>query len=243
MAINKAGRRLYEQVFRGYTRKWWGQEPSELPITVTSRIKFRATQQETYQNDPFQGTPKQGFTAMFNNMLQHKNITIQLGTDYRAILGSASFNRMIYTGAIDDFFDNAHGRIPYRHMRYVPETLDQEYFQPCHQVNYPNDFAFMRTFEFKHATGQQHAKTTIIREYPMDAGPGMERHFPYPHLENNEIMHKYKRDAEQLKSVKFIGRLVDHKYYTMGQTVARALTRFRTEIAPWSPAEPVLSEA
>lgn len=231
MAISLVGRDLYRKLFRGYTWKWWGIDPKQLPASVTARIVTRPNRQRRYQNDTHQAVPADGYTAMFQRMLTHPNITLLLNTDHRKASATHAFDRMIFTGSLDDFFDYKHGRLPYRNMRYVHETLDQEWFQPCHQVNHPDEHDYMRVFEFKHGTGQKHAKTAIVREYPRDAEPGMEPHYPVPRPENEEVLAKYRAEAEKLRSVIFVGRLADYRYYTMGQTVAKALSLFKTRLA------------
>lgn len=232
MALSLVGPRLWETFFEGYTRKWWGRDPRDIDARVTARIAIRGDSQVDYQNDHFQGVPRDGYTAMFTRMVAHPKITLALQTDYRDVIGSVRFGRLIFTGAIDDFFDHVHGRLPYRAMRFEYETIDTEYLLPVHQVVYPKaDHPYMRVFEFKHATRQKHPKTTVIREYPMDAGPGTARDYPIPIAEADEMYRKYKEDADKLSSVIFLGRLAQYRYYTMGQTVARALTTFQTRIA------------
>jgi len=228
MALSQVGRPLYEKFFEGYTRKWWGREPRALDPRVCSQIVVRGNLQTHYQDDTYQGVPLNGYTRMFRKMIDHPNITVQLGTDYRSVVGNTQFKKMVFTGAIDDFFDHEYGWLPYRTMRFEYETQDVEFFQACHQVMYPNEGDYMRIFEFKHATGQAHAKTVIIREYPTDTVPGMRRDYPLPSPEGREMYLRYKAKADSLRSVVFLGRLAQWKYYTMGQTVARALTKFRT---------------
>ncbi len=230
MARKRVGKDLFEAVFRGYTKKWWGIEAAHFDVKLTSGIVLRPDTNDEYQNDTYQMVPKDGYCRMFAKMLDHPLITQELGKDYRDITKRVKFERMIYTGPIDEYFNHKHGVLPYRSMRFEHETLNKEFFQPCHQVNYPNDHDYMRTFEFKHVTGQKHSKTTIIKEYPQNAGVGMELDYPIPLSSNQKMFEKYKRDSRRVKNVMFVGRLADCKYYTMGQTVARALTLFKSKL-------------
>ncbi len=153
-----------------------------------------------------------------------------LNTDYKEIADSVKFNEMIYTGPIDEFFGFIFGRLPYRSLRFEHETLDREFYQECQQVNFSNDFDFTRIVEWKHATGQRHPKTTITKEYALQAEEGMDKYYPIPRDENMELYSKYREEGNKLKSVIFCGRLADYKYYNMDQVTARALSMFEKEI-------------
>jgi len=228
--LSTVGPDLYNTFFRNYTRKHWGVDPKELDVAVTARIPVRTDRDDRYFNDVYQGLPKRGYAAMFRHMIADKRISVLLQTDYRDVLDTIKFKKMIYTGAIDDFFDYAYGKLPYRSLIFEHETLDMEYFQPCQQVNYPNTYDFTRIVEWKHATGQVNKKTTITREYPCAAIDGREKYYPVPSQANHILFRKYKEGAKKLKSVIFCGRLADYKYYNMDQVVARALMVFRKRI-------------
>jgi UDP-galactopyranose mutase len=167
--------------------------------------------------------PKYGFTRLFESMLDHPNIKILLNTDYTELLNDISFSTMIYTGPVDAFFDYRFGRLPYRSLEFKHETHDCPKFQPVAVVNYPNDYPFTRITEFKHLTGQQHAKTSIVYEYSHSDG---DPYYPMPRPENLELYERYQALAKRARGVLFVGRLATYKYYNMDQVVAQALTVF-----------------
>ena len=222
--ISRMGKFLYELFFKNYTLKQWGIDPKKLSPEVTSRIPIRFNRDDRYFDDPYQGIPKQGYTEMFNRMLSHKNIEVVLNKDYKEIIDGIKFNKMIYTGPIDYFFDYQYGHLPYRSIKFEFKTLNQEWFQPVAVVNYPNEYKFTRITEFKHLTGQKHPKTTICYEYPKDYDP--QKDVPcYPLLqkEAQEIYNKYKKLTKKLKSVFFIGRLAEYRYLNMDECVKRGV--------------------
>ena len=222
VVVSKVGRELYEKFFRGYTRKQWGLDPSELDAQVTARVPTRVNRDDRYFTDTYQAMPRHGFTRMFANMLDHPNIKILLNTDYRAVREIIPYRELIYTGPVDEFFDFEFGKLPYRCLEFKHETLNQPQYQPVAVVNYPNDNAFTRITEFKHLTGQEHPKTSIVYEYPRAEG---DPYYPIPRGENAEIYHKYQALAEEA-GVHFVGRLATYKYYNMDQVVAQALTLY-----------------
>jgi glycosyltransferase involved in cell wall biosynthesis len=142
------------------------------------------------------------------------------------VLPHVKFGQMIYTGPVDEFFDCQFGPLPYRSLRFEPETLEQEFFQPAMQVNYPNDHDFTRIVEIKHATGQRLPVTTIVREYPDDYGPGREPYYPIPAPDTKALYDRYAALAETRRDVSFIGRLATYRYYNMDQVVGMALAEF-----------------
>lgn len=222
VVVSKVGRELYEKFFRGYTRKQWGLDPSELDAQVTARVPTRTNRDDRYFTDAYQAMPKFGFTRMFENMLDHPNIHILLNTDYRDLKNVILYKEMIYTGPVDEFFDLRFGKLPYRCLEFKHETLNQQQFQPVAVVNYPNDNAFTRITEFKHLTGQEHPKTSIVYEYSCAEG---DPYYPIPRQENAHIYRQYQALAEE-SGVHFAGRLATYKYYNMDQVVAQALTLY-----------------
>lgn len=224
MVLSSVGKSLYEKFFRGYTRKQWGIEPRELDAAVTARIPTRTNNDDRYFTDTYQAMPAQGYTRMFEKMLDHPNIKIMLNTDYRDIVQDIPFGKMVYTGPVDAFFDYRYGKLPYRSLNFKFETHDSQGFQPVGTVNYPNDYAFTRITEFKKVTGQLHDKTTVVYEYPCDEG---DPYYPVPRPENNALYLRYKALADNTPDVYFVGRLATYKYYNMDQVVAQALTTFR----------------
>jgi UDP-galactopyranose mutase len=137
--VSQVGRELYEKFFKNYTRKQWRRDPRELDASVCGRIPVRTNRDDRYFTDKFQALPADGYTRMFERMLAHPKIEVLPGTDYREVLAQGKFGHIIYTGPIDEFFDCQFGPLPYRSLRFEPETLEREFFQPAMQVNYPND--------------------------------------------------------------------------------------------------------
>jgi UDP-galactopyranose mutase len=184
VVVSRVGRDLYEKMFRGYTRKQWGLDPSELDASVTGRIPVRMNRDDRYFSDTYQAMPRRGFTRMFENMLDHPNITIILNTDYRDVLKSVRYRELVYTGPIDEFFDYRFGKLSYRSLQFRHETVNAEKLQPVAVINYPNEHDYTRVTEFKHLTGQVHAKTSVVYEYPCDGG---DPYYPVPRPENASI--------------------------------------------------------
>lgn len=224
VVLNKVGRELYEKFFRGYTRKQWGMDPSELDSSVAARIPTRTNRDDRYFTDTYQVMPLRGYTRMFENMLAHPNIKVLLNTDYREVENWIAYDQMIYTGPIDAYFDFCFGKLPYRSLEFRHETLNQRQFQPVGTVNYPNEYAYTRITEFKHLTGQEHEKTSIVYEYPRADG---DPYYPVPKRENAELYLKYKAMADATPRVHFVGRLATYKYYNMDQVVGQALALYK----------------
>jgi UDP-galactopyranose mutase len=164
---------------------------------------------------------------MFTKLTAHPNIHLLLKTDFNEIKGHVPFERLIYTGPIDEFFNKKFGPLPYRSLAFDFESLDQEWFQPVSQVNYPNDYDFTRIVEIKHATGQKHHRTTIVREYPSETGDPF---YPIPRPQNQALYEKYRAEADRLNNVFFIGRLAQYKYLNMDEVVALALELFENRL-------------
>ncbi|MEA2603280.1 MAG: UDP-galactopyranose mutase [Acidobacteriota bacterium] len=221
VVVSRVGRELYEKFFRGYTRKQWGLDPSQLDATVTARVPVRTNRDDRYFSDTYQAMPLKGYTRMFENMLDHDNIKILLNTDYHELDGMIPYEQMIFTGPVDEFFDFRYGKLPYRSLEFQFETINQEWVQPVAVVNYPNQHLYTRSTEFKHLTGQEHAKTSLVYEYPRAEG---DPYYPVPRPENAELYKKYQALAEERKDVHFVGRLATYKYYNMDQVVAQALS-------------------
>jgi UDP-galactopyranose mutase len=221
VVINAVGRELYEKFFRGYTRKQWGLDPSELDASVTARVPTRTNRDDRYFTDSFQAMPKHGYTRMFERMLDHPNIKIMLNCDYKEIQKEVAFREMVYTGPVDSFFDYRYGKLPYRSLEFKHETHDVEVFQEAPVVNYPNGQPYTRVTEFKYLTGQVHKKTGVVYEYPKAEG---DPYYPIPRPENAELYKKYQELADARDDVHFVGRLATYKYYNMDQIVAQALT-------------------
>jgi UDP-galactopyranose mutase len=224
VVVSRVGRDLYDKFFRGYTLKQWGLDPSELDASVAARIPTRTSRDDRYFTDTYQSMPAQGYTRMFERMLDHPNIKLMLNTDYREIVDEIAFDRMIYTGPIDEYFGFCFGRLPYRSLHFEHRTLECTTHQRVGTVNYPNEHAYTRVTEFKYLTGQEHPRTSIVYEYPRAEG---DPYYPIPREENNELYRKYQARAAAEKRVHFVGRLATYKYYNMDQVVAQALTLHR----------------
>jgi UDP-galactopyranose mutase len=227
VVINAVGQELYELFFRGYTRKQWGLDPSELDKQVTSRIPTRTNTDDRYFGDTFQAMPLEGYTKMFERMLDNPLIEKRLGTDFRDLKDEAFelADHIIYTGPIDEYFDFRFGKLPYRSLKFDHQTLEQEQFQPVAVVNYPSeDVPFTRISEYKHLTGQEAPVTTVTYEYPSAEG---DPYYPIPRPENQELFKRYEELADSTENVTFVGRLATYRYYNMDQIVGQALATYR----------------
>jgi UDP-galactopyranose mutase len=223
VVVSTVGRELYEKFFRGYTRKQWGVDPSQLSKSVTARVPTRTNRDDRYFGDSFQSMPAGGYTRMFQRMLDHPNVKVMLQTDFREIRDTIPFKRLIYTGPIDEFFDWQLGRLPYRSLRFEHVTLNQEQFQPVAVVNYPQTEDFTRVTEYKHLTGQQSPKTSLTYEFPTDIG---DPYYPVPREENEALFKRYEALGAARSDVWFVGRLATYRYYNMDQVVGQALATF-----------------
>ena len=220
--VNTVGWDLYRKFYQGYTRKQWGLDPSELFASVASRVPVRTNRDDRYFTDTHQAMPKDGYTPMFARILDHPNISIELGRDFQEIRPKARARHIVYTGPVDEYFDHCFGKLPYRSLRFEHEQLPGvEKFQPVGTVNYPNDHAYTRITEFRHLTGQTAPGTSIVREYPQAQG---DPYYPIPRPENDALFKKYQALAQQEKDVTFVGRLAQYRYYNMDQVVGAALS-------------------
>jgi UDP-galactopyranose mutase len=224
VVVSKVGRELYDLFFRGYTRKQWGLDPSQLDASVTARIPIRTNRDDRYFTDTFQAMPAQGYSAMFERMLDHPRIELALGTDWRDVSARIRAGHVVYTGPVDEFFDRRFGPLPYRSLEFRFETLDQPQFQAVGTVNEPDEAVpYTRTTEFKHLTGDVSDRTTIVREFPRADG---DPYYPIPRPENEARYRQYQALADSTADVTFVGRLATYRYYNMDQVVAQALGTF-----------------
>lgn len=224
--VSQVGYPLYEKFFKNYTIKQWGRDPKDLDPSVCGRIPIRTNRDDRYLQEKFQALPAEGYTKVFERMLKHPKIEVRLGADYRGLGDAVRYGRMIYTGPVDEYFDCRLGPLPYRTLRFEPESLEKEYYQPAMQVNYPNDHEYTRIVEIKHATGQKLPATTIVREYPAAHGPGKEPYYPIPSPDAQALYKRYAELAAREANVSFIGRLATYRYYNMDQVVGMALAEF-----------------
>lgn len=221
VVLNSVGRDLYEKFFLNYTRKQWGMEPSQLKAGVAARIPVRTNTDDRYFTDTFQAMPLHGYTKMFERMLDHPSITVELCVDFTDVRRRGGWSHVVYTGPIDAYFGHCYGRLPYRSLRFEHEYLaNTAQYQPVGTVNYPNDHAYTRITEFQHLTGQQHTGTSIVREYPQSEG---DPYYPIPSDENEALFKRYQALADVEPGVTFVGRLAEYRYYNMDQVVGGAL--------------------
>ena len=224
VVVSKVGRELYEKFFRGYTRKMWDLDPSELDASVTARVPTRTNRDDRYFTDTYQAMPLYGYTQMFQNMLSHRNIKIMLNTDYKDIIDIIPYKNLIFTGPVDEYFNYCYGKLPYRSLEFKFETIDKEVFQSTGTINYPNEQLYTRITDFKYLTGQVHSKTAVVYEFPKAEG---DPYYPVPRPENAELYKKYQQLASTMKNTYFVGRLATYKYYNMDQVVAQALSTYK----------------
>jgi UDP-galactopyranose mutase len=225
--VARVGRDLYERFFRGYTRKLWDRDPSELAASVTGRIPTRTDRDDRYFTDSHQALPAEGYTAMFERMLEHPRIEVATSTSFEDVRDGVRFGHLVWTGPIDDYYERCFGPLPYRSLGFEWETVATPggtLVQPVSQVNFPSeDVPYTRTVEYRHITGQTAEVSTISRELPTDEGDPF---YPVPAPENRELYHRYSALAERDPEVTFVGRLARYQYLNMDQVTAQALVTF-----------------
>ena len=233
VVVGAVGRELYELFFRGYTRKQWGLDPSQLDASVTARVPTRTNDDDRYFTDRFQAMPADGYTAMFERMLAHPRIEVRTGVEFEAVRETVDYDQLVYTGPIDEYFGYRFGRLPYRSLRFEFETLPIRRFQPTGTVNYPDEHEvpWTRITEFKHLTGQRHASTTIVREFPVATG---DPYYPIPRPANAARYERYRQLADATPGLVLVGRLASYRYYNMDQVVGQALATFDKMAARYS---------
>jgi UDP-galactopyranose mutase len=223
--VAKVGRDLYERLFRGYTRKQWALDPTDLHASVCARIPVRTNDDDRYFTDSFQQMPADGYTAMFERLLDHPNIEVRTGVGFEEVRDRVSAPQLVWTGPIDAFFDHRFGKLPYRSLRFEYETRvtpGGRLAQPVAQVNYPNErIGYTRVTEFRHLTGQNAEMSTLAYEFPEAEG---DPYYPIPRPANRELYHRYEQLARTRADVLFVGRLARYQYLNMDQVVASALS-------------------
>ncbi len=228
VVVAKVGRELYEKFFRGYTRKQWERDPSELDKSVCARIPLRTNDDDRYFGDRFQQMPADGYTAIFERMLDHSGIEVRVATDFDDVRDDVEYDHLVYTGPIDAFFDHRFGKLPYRSLEFETRsepTPDGGMVLPRATVNYPStDVPWTRITEYRHMTGQhRHDWTTMHVEYPRSQG---DPYYPIPRPETQELYRRYEALARELPGVTFVGRLARYQYLNMDQVVGQALATF-----------------
>lgn len=234
--IREIARYVYENIFLHYTMKQWGQTPEEISPEVTGRVPVLISYDNRYFQDKYQGVPKDGFTPMFQRMLDHENITVRTGADCKEFLqfqgddiyfeGERFAGDVIYTGALDELFDCRFGRLPYRSLDFKFEHYDEPSYQGHSVVNYTVSEDFTRITEFKFLTGQTETNgTTIVKEYPF-AYTGAEDEIPYYAIlneDNQELYEKYKALTDGMKRFHLLGRLAEYRYYNIDAMTEKAM--------------------
>ncbi len=240
---------IYEKIFVNYTAKQWNLKPEEISPEVTGRIPVFISRDNRYFQDKYQAIPKHGYTRIFDNMLNHPNISLMLNTDYHDVfkfdlqsgamqfLGQEFTGELIFTGLIDELFESRFGELPYRSLNFQFEHFSQDQFQTKTTINYPNNYDFTRITEFKHISQQKIAGTTIVKEYPQD----FDRHtsasgkdIPYYPVftdENKQVFDRYVEFSKQFERLTLVGRLAENRYYDMDDMVARALDVFANKFS------------
>ncbi|GAB5466173.1 MAG: UDP-galactopyranose mutase [Candidatus Kapaibacteriales bacterium] len=234
--LNELAEYIYKYIFLNYNLKQWGLRPEELDPSVSGRVPVYLSRDNRYFQDNWQAIPKHGYTAMFENILAHPNIKVLLKTDYKDIIEDIKFDKLIFTGPIDEYFGYSEGKLPYRSLRFELKNVSMpdpySLLQKTAQLNSPNSNDYTRTTEFRHLTGQKALFSTIAYEYsqPYIIGEN-DPYYPIPKDENQQLFDKYKSMAESLDSVIFAGRLANYKYYNMDETTGVALQTFEKKIA------------
>ena len=223
-AISLVGRDIYEKLVKGYTEKQWGRSCTELPAFIIKRLPVRYTFDNNYFNDPYQGIPKEGYTALVERLLEGADL--QLNTDYlaqRAELDALA-DKVLYTGCIDEYYNYCYGELEYRSLRFESEVLDTPNYQGVAVVNYnEREIPFTRLIEHKHFNFGTQDKTVITREYPATWEKGMRPYYPVNNEKNQALFEQYRQLAAGEDKVIFGGRLGHYKYYDMDKVIEAAL--------------------
>ena len=241
-ALSLVGRDIYEKLVKGYTEKQWGRDCKELPSFIIKRLPVRFVFDNNYFNDPFQGIPMGGYTQIVEKLLE--GIPVKLGTDYETFCqrntdggfismdGEDTFEKVLYTGMIDQFYEYCYGELAYRSLRFETEYLeDEDNYQGNAVVNYTErEVPYTRIIEHKHFEFGTQKGTVITREYPKEWSRGDEPYYPVNDKYNSELYEKYAQRAAQEKNVLFGGRLGQYKYYDMDKVVRAALTMVEEQL-------------
>ena len=241
-ALSLVGRDIYEKLVKGYTEKQWGRDCKELPSFIIKRLPVRFVFDNNYFNDPYQGIPKGGYTQIVEKLLE--GIPVKLGIDYEtfcqqstdggfiSVDGEDTFEKVLYTGMIDQFYEYCYGELAYRSLRFETEYLkDEDNYQGNAVVNYTErEVPYTRIIEHKHFEFGTQKGTVITREYPKEWSRGDEPYYPVNDKHNSELYEKYAQRAAQEKNVLFGGRLGQYKYYDMDKVVRAALTMVEEQL-------------
>ena len=217
---------VYEKIFLHYTIKQWGVAPTDVDSAVTARVPVYLSKDDRYFQDKYQGIPTNGYTSVFEKILSHNNIDIKLNKDF-ADINTKDFDRIFYTGSIDEYFNYKFGQLPYRSVYFKFETYEKEYYQSNACINYPCNYDFTRIHEYKYYLDDKSKRTVIAKEYSEFFEPGKnERYYPIPNETSAKLYAQYLKEAEKEENVYFLGRLGDYKYYNMDAAILRAIELF-----------------
>jgi UDP-galactopyranose mutase len=225
--LSKLGKDLYESFYLGYTKKQWDLHPRDLSPSVCGRIPIRFDRSESYVNAKHQCIPKDGYTSLFSKMITSQNIQFLGNTDFNSIKQSIHPKvATIYTGPIDEYFDCCYGKLPWRSLTFEWKTFDEQFVQPCVQINFPNDNLYTRSVEIKHVTKQSSDTTTISYEFPKSEGDPF---YPIPNNSSSSLYEKYRilaqKETEDSK-VFFVGRLAEFTYINTDEAILKGLQTF-----------------
>lgn len=228
-ALCLVGRDVYEKLVKGYTEKQWGRSCTELPAFIIRRLPVRFTYDNNYFTDRYQGIPIGGYTQIAEKLLE--GVEVRLGVDFRDLDGSDSFDRILYTGMIDEYFDHCLGELQYRSLRFEEEVLEGcDNYQGNAVVNYTErEVPYTRIIEHKHFEFGTQPDTVITREYPAAWKRGDEPYYPINDEQNGSLYEKYAELAAKEKNVLFGGRLGQYRYYDMDKVIAEALAMAERE--------------
>lgn len=231
-AKSLVGSQIYDLLIKGYTAKQWQKDPKDLPSFIIKRLPLRFTYDNNYFNDKYQGIPVDGYTKLFENMLE--GIDVKLNSDYFKNRGSWHMmaKKVVFTGKIDQFFDYEFGELEYRSLEFITELLpNTENFQGAAQVNYPDSSVpWTRIIEHKHFTKVNTDYTVVTKEIPTNYDRNKVPYYPINDEKNDNIYRKYREKADSMKKVIFGGRLTEYKYYDMHQVIASALVAAKKEL-------------
>jgi len=225
--LSQVGEEIYYKFIHGYTKKQWGKDPEDLPSSIIKRLPIRLTFDDNYFNDRYQGIPIGGYTSMIEAMQEGADICLETDFFENVEYYESIAERIIFTGAIDEFFNYSEGYLEYRSLRFETEILDIEDYQGNAIINYTEEsIPFTRICEHKHFESVKTGSTVITREFPEQWKPGDDRYYPINNEENNNRYNKYKKMADA-KSGKYLfgGRLAEYKYYDMHQVIGSALKK------------------
>ncbi len=215
---------IYKRIFLDYTLKQWGVKPEDLDPLVTGRVPVYVSRDDRYFQNKYQGIPLNGYTKMMEKMLDHPLIKVKLNTSFNDIKNSIEYEKLYYTGAIDEYFDYKFGELPYRSINLDFQKYDKEYYQSNSVINYPENYTFTRIGEYKYFLDDKSDKTIVSFEYPEAFVRGKnERYYPIINEENLALYQKYLDEAKKDPKLMFLGRLGDYKYYDMDKAIERVL--------------------